>query len=321
MPNPEMSLPRPTPTSKTLREQFSPGGYLHDGTSDTQVFGFSASQSRAAGRVASPPPQYPSDFDLEQTKCRGYSQGDPANPYNADYQVYSATSPEHTKRHFARTELSPITDNHPRPVPEAPPPKRRHREVDHPTPTIAVCEGDHPIPTVAVRKTDPPTLTVAIREDDPPTTATAKERHVERLANLLCGPAYANGRNFPDFPLLKMFGGTRIYEKILSPDTIQEVSSEEKAFVTQFFEACWHSDAPDAMPRTYKLYNAPNAVQLEYLAVFIELVKHLPLFMHTIMDVDRADTMVLTLESMGRIIHAMQILTGVQRRAEMEIAP
>jgi hypothetical protein len=86
----------------------------------------------------------------------------------------------------------------------------------------------------------------------------------ERLAELLRGPAYEDGPDAEEFPLLKKFGGTQIYERILSPEKI-EPTDDVTAFITQFHNACWHVDPP-SLYCSYdaRFHNDPNPLNVRF---------------------------------------------------------
>ncbi|KAJ7035837.1 hypothetical protein C8F04DRAFT_1340815 [Mycena alexandri] len=88
---------------------FAPGGYLNEETSDTQVFGFSESQSRSGGGEE----QDIQDLDFDPS--RGYSQGDPANPCDPASPQYPAA-----QAYLRRCSRS---------LPPSPPAKRQKQEV------------------------------------------------------------------------------------------------------------------------------------------------------------------------------------------------
>ncbi|KAJ7112272.1 hypothetical protein C8R44DRAFT_741960 [Mycena epipterygia] len=309
-----MIYPKSTPTSKPLHEQLAPGGYLHDGTSDTQIFGFSESQSRSARHVASPPsPPCPDDVETKLIECRGYSQGDTANPDDPASELHLNLY----QRHFARNPIAPaLLASLESPAPELPLSSPKHSR--------ALESSTSPPPKRQRLEAVSPNIRETGKIPVPMSPATAvhdaKELRVERLAHLLSSADYANAEDADTFPLLKRFGGIRSYEGILSPETIQKLMDDEIAFITQFYEACWQSRPPHAHRSHIAFCNDPNAVQREYLVLFIQLTKHMPLLIHTVMDPDRADTMSLIIASMGRIIHAMQILAKVRSQAQNEIA-
>ena len=154
----------------------------------------------------------------------------------------------------------------------------------------------------------------------PPDTRNRREEYLELLANMLFGQSYANGGDPHDFPLLLRFGGSMIRNTIISPESIRPTVDEEKAFVTRFVEACWQSDPPDTDITHIRRCNDPNALQREYLALFVELTNHIPRLVQTMMDPDRCDDLSATTESMGHIIDGIRLLVGVQKRAQDELA-
>ncbi|KAJ6555774.1 hypothetical protein B0H19DRAFT_1070946 [Mycena capillaripes] len=291
-------MPRPTPTSRPLQEQFAPGGYLHEETSDTQVFGFSESQSRSRGRTSSPPYLDHKGFDEFDVSSRGYSQGDPANPYDSASPLYGTT----------------------RPPPEpllSPPSKRQRREVSLKLEDLT----DDPVSLAVKADPEPKTPTSLATKPEPESSANDRVLRFERLAEILRSRAYANGQDPTGFPLLNKFGGVRICGDILSPETIEPHTEVVTALTTQFYEACWHSEPPSLFtPTDNAFHNDPNALQREFLELFIQLTKHMPLLVHTVMDPDRRETMALVIESMGRIIDGMRMLVKVQEKAQREIA-
>ncbi|KAJ7215811.1 hypothetical protein GGX14DRAFT_391495 [Mycena pura] len=263
-----MVHPKSTPTSKPLHEQFAPGGYLHDGTSDTQVFGFSKLQSRSAGRVPSPslPPCPDSDVKTEFTEChRGHSQGDTADPDDPASELHLNLY----QRHFAHNpiQVSPALLAYlesPAPVSESPPSSQKHSRARESSTSPPLKRQRLEAVSPTIRETG------KILAPMPPETAVrdAKELRVERLAHLLSSADYANAEDADTvtgsweaspgtrnsegwsvqntFPLLKKFGGIRIYEGILSPETIQKLKDDEITFIRQFYEACWQSRPPHA---------------------------------------------------------------------------
>ncbi|KAJ7025513.1 hypothetical protein C8F04DRAFT_1191409 [Mycena alexandri] len=275
-----MILPQSTPTANPLNVLLAPGGYLHEGTSDTQVFGFTESQSRSGDPNIDTDVK---DFDFENdfdSSC-GYSQGDPANPFDSASPQYPA----------AQAYLERCTS-----LPPSPP---KHRPVAS--------------QTEAKKPTTHPLINGA-RDD------ASKAAHLARLATLLSGSQFADGEPPTELPMLKQFGGAWIAQRIGSPETIQEQTEYEKEFLRRFCDECWRSSPPDLQEFRSAFRVRPNAFQSESLVLFRKLVGHLPLLVHTVMDPARAETMSQILESMGCIVHGLQLLARVQSRA-LDIEP
>ncbi|KAJ7205460.1 hypothetical protein GGX14DRAFT_397598 [Mycena pura] len=282
---------------------FAPGGYLHDETSDTQIFGFTESQSRS--RALSPPrsPEIiiTSASEPESPELRGWSQGDPANPYDPASDLYH----ESVKRLHSPT---------PSPHREPPTllPSRPLKRPCHRLPKLEEAEEVLPIQYSHRARPD--------NRVSPQDIHHQREEYLEHLAALLFGQSYANGQDPHDFPLLLRFGGSLIRNTIISPESIQPATDEDKAFVARFVEACWQSDPPNMDSSHIRLCNDPNALQREYLALFVELTNHIPRLVQTMMDPGRRDDLSATTESMGRIIDGIRLLVGVQKRAQDELA-
>ncbi|KAJ7202121.1 hypothetical protein GGX14DRAFT_571015 [Mycena pura] len=281
-------------------EQFAPGGYLHDGTSDTQVFGFTESQSCSAAVL---PPRLGSPeitSEPESPELRGWSQGDPANPYDPASDLY----------HQSIKRLRSLTPSPHREPVMLPPPSHPSKRPCYSSPKLE--EAEVLLPIRYSHRAAP--------HISPPDTRNRREEYLELLANMLFGQSYANGGDPHDFPLLLRFGGSMIRNTIISPESIRPTVDEEKAFVARFVEACWQSDPPDTDITHIRRCNDPNALQREYLALFVELTNHIPRLVQTMMDPDRRDDLSATTESMGRIIDGIRLLVGVQKRAQDELA-
>ncbi|KAJ7021230.1 hypothetical protein C8F04DRAFT_1241502 [Mycena alexandri] len=283
----EMCSPRSTPTANPLHENilFAPGGYLHEGTSDTQVFGFSESQSRS-GAVEDPDTldtnlkdmDFDNDHDFDNS--RAYSQGDPANPYDPASPQYPAA-----QAYLQRCIRS---------LPPSPP---MHQEQ-------AVLLENDPKSRVVTPTATPTGHRIIVRAR----TDVSKAQHLARLAALLSGSQFADGEPAIELPMLKRFGGAWVIDGIVSPETIKQQTDHEREFLRRFSDECWQSSPADLQEFRTTFRIGPNAFQRESLLLFRQLVAHLPLLVHTVMDPDRAETMSRIIESMGRIVHGLQLL-------------
>ncbi|KAJ7109538.1 hypothetical protein C8R43DRAFT_962542 [Mycena crocata] len=278
------------------REQFAPGGYLNEDTSDTQVFGFSASQSR---RSVSPPssPERENEIHVPSSPLRGYTQGDPAAPGYDDFVSryrYPVEWPARDTTTIPVAILPIITITSP-PSPKA-------EAVISPSPFL-------PSRNLTAPNTDEsgttPTATVI-----PLGSAGARQIFQERFAKLLAGESYANGEDATSSPMLKRFGGWVLREEIQDTKSIQSTTAEQKQFTDQFLDAC----------SQYAVAANPNALQQECLGLFVELAEHMPVLIQTIMDPDHADAMAVTVRSMEHIMWALRILADVQKQAKLELA-
>ncbi|KAJ7156573.1 hypothetical protein C8R43DRAFT_1125764 [Mycena crocata] len=233
---------------------------------------------------------------------RGYGQGDAANhadPASDKYAAFmsSLNFPSPSPTHIHRRELSsPVT---------SPRASKRLRQSSSPTPeaSISLDLADSPVTS------------------DEPLTVHQQRRlnHLQSFATLLQSPLYADGREPENFPLLRKFGGSSTRNAIMSPDSIQKLSDDEMIFVKEFCDACWSSNPPDADDFYIKSRSKPNALQHEYLGLFIELTMHMPLLVQSMMGPDRCEDMVAAMESMHQIVHGMQLLSAVQKRVQTQM--